>query len=129
MTREPDIGGDSQLAEPDAAGLGTNSLLKGTPLARAASLLSYPPLSWPALSRARHRSSVLRALRLHSQLLVDVEVRARLSSVSDVCEHERQALEGMDDPRLEGVLLAISRLQAEIIAALATLGPPPSNGR
>ena len=28
------IGGDSQLAEPDAAGLGTNSLLKGTPSAR-----------------------------------------------------------------------------------------------
>jgi len=32
VTREPDIGGDSQVAEPDAAGLGTNSLLKGTPL-------------------------------------------------------------------------------------------------
>jgi hypothetical protein len=45
-------------------------------------------------------------------------------SVLDVCEHERLALGAMRDPRLEGVLLAIARLQAEIIAALASLGPP-----
>jgi hypothetical protein len=49
--------------------------------------------------------------------------------VRDVCEHERQALENLDDPRLEAVLLVISRLQAEIIAALASLGSPPANGR
>ena len=47
----------------------------------------------------------------------------------DVCEHERLALEGMSDPNLRGVLLALSRLQAEIVAALATLGPPPQDGR
>jgi hypothetical protein len=60
---------------------------------------------------------------------VDARLRARLVSVLDVCEHERLALEGMVDPNLQGVLLAISRLQAEIVAALATLGPPPPNGR
>jgi len=59
---------------------------------------------------------------------MDVEARPRLSSVSDVCEHERQALEAIGDPRLEGVLLAISRLQAETIAALASLGGHPANG-
>jgi hypothetical protein len=32
VTSEPGICGDSQLAELDAAGLGTNFLLKGTPL-------------------------------------------------------------------------------------------------
>jgi hypothetical protein len=60
---------------------------------------------------------------------VDIEARARLSSVREVCEHERQALETLRDPRLNGVLEAIARLQAEIIAALATLGPPSQNGR
>jgi hypothetical protein len=49
--------------------------------------------------------------------------------VREVCEHERQALETLRDPRLNGVLEAIARLQAEIIAALATLGPPSQNGR
>jgi hypothetical protein len=61
--------------------------------------------------------------------LVDVEARARLSSVREICEHERQALATLRDPRLNGVLEGISRLQAEIIAALATVGPPPQNGR
>jgi hypothetical protein len=59
---------------------------------------------------------------------VDVEARARLSSVSDVCEHERQALENLRDPRLKGVLKAISTLQAEIAAALASLHAPDPNG-
>jgi hypothetical protein len=57
--------------------------------------------------------------------LVDVEARARLSSVREICEHERQALGNLRDPRLNGVLEAIARLQAEIVATLATLGPPP----
>jgi hypothetical protein len=61
--------------------------------------------------------------------LVDVEARARLSSVREVCEHERQALENLRDPRLNGVLEAIARLHAEIIATLVTLGPPPQDGR
>jgi hypothetical protein len=47
--------------------------------------------------------------------------------VRELCEQERQALETLRDRRLNGVLEAMSRLQAEIIAALATLGPPPSN--
>jgi catabolite regulation protein CreA len=45
-------------------------------------------------------------------------------SVLDICERERLSLEAVGDPQMQGVLLAISRLQAEIIAALATLGPP-----
>jgi hypothetical protein len=71
--------------------------------------------------------SRLCALRLDSQLM-DLEARAQLASAREACEQERQALEAIGDPRLEGVLLAISRLQAEIIAALASLGRPPTNG-
>jgi hypothetical protein len=41
-----------------------------------------------------------------------------------VPRHEREAARA-----LYGVLLALARLQAEIVAALATLGPPPQNGR
>jgi hypothetical protein len=59
---------------------------------------------------------------------VDIEARARLSSVREVCEHERQALENRRDPRLDGVLRAISTLQAEIAAALASLHAPDVNG-
>jgi hypothetical protein len=70
--------------------------------------------------------SLLCALRLDSQL-VDLEARAQLSNAREVCKQERQAFEA-GDPRLEGVLLAISRLQAEIIAALASLGRPPVTG-
>jgi hypothetical protein len=56
---------------------------------------------------------------------VDVEARARLSSVREVCEHEPQALENLRDPRPNGILKAISTLQAEIAAALANPRPPP----
>jgi hypothetical protein len=56
---------------------------------------------------------------------VDARLRARLVSVLDVCERERLTLEGIGDPNLQGVLLALTRLQAEIVAALATLGPLP----
>jgi hypothetical protein len=59
---------------------------------------------------------------------VDIEARARLSSVRDVCEHERQALENLRDPRLKGVLESISSLQAEIAAALGSLHAPDENG-
>jgi hypothetical protein len=66
------------------------------------------------------------AVRFRDQpRLVDDRLRARLVSVLDVCEHERLTLEGMGDPNLLGVLLGLARLQAEIVAALATLGPPP----
>jgi hypothetical protein len=60
---------------------------------------------------------------------VDARLRARLVSVLDVCERERLTLEGMGDPNLQGVLLALARLQAEIVAALATLGPLPQDKR
>jgi hypothetical protein len=61
--------------------------------------------------------------------LVDDRLRARLLSVRDVCERDRLALQARCDPRLEDVLLAMSRLQAEIVAALASLGRPPTNVR
>jgi hypothetical protein len=35
----------------------------------------------------------------------------------------------MGDTQMQGVLEAIARLQAEIIATLVTLGPPPQDGR
>jgi hypothetical protein len=59
---------------------------------------------------------------------VDIEARARLSSVRDVREHERQALENLREPRLKGVLESISSLQAEIAAALASLHASNENG-
>lgn len=69
-------------------------------------------------------------MRLRDQLrLVDARLRARLVSVLEVCERERLTLEGMRDPNLQGVVLALARLQAEIVAALATLGPPPQDER
>jgi CHASE1-domain containing sensor protein len=58
---------------------------------------------------------------------MDSEARARLSSMRDVCEHERRALENLGDPRLEEVLQTISRLQAEIAAALASFHAPATN--
>jgi hypothetical protein len=60
---------------------------------------------------------------------VDARLRARLASVLEVCERERLTLEGMGNPNLQGVLLALARLQAEIVAALATLGAPPQGER
>jgi hypothetical protein len=59
---------------------------------------------------------------------VEIEARARLSSVRDVSEHERQALQKLRDPRLKGVLESISSLQAEIAAALASVHAPDENG-
>jgi hypothetical protein len=57
----------------------------------------------------------------------DTEIRARLGSVLEVLEHEAAALEGLADPRLAGVLQQMTRLRAEIVAALASLGTPPTN--
>ena len=57
----------------------------------------------------------------------DVEARSRLTSVFDVCEHEKQALDTLRDARLSGVLQAMTTLHAEIVAALATLTPDVSN--
>jgi hypothetical protein len=60
--------------------------------------------------------------------VVDIEARARLSRVRNVCEQERQALESLRDPRLTGVLQAISTLQAELAAALASLHAADPDG-
>jgi hypothetical protein len=59
---------------------------------------------------------------------VDVEARARLAGVLDVLENEARALESLHDPRLVSVLQQMTRLQAEIVAALASLATPPTNG-
>jgi hypothetical protein len=45
----------------------------------------------------------------------------------DVLEHEAAALDGLADPRLAAVLQQMTRLRAEIVAALASLGTPPTN--
>jgi hypothetical protein len=54
---------------------------------------------------------------------VDVEAHSRLLSVLEILEHEGRALTALEDPRLDGALEAMHRLQAEIVAALATLRP------
>lgn len=61
--------------------------------------------------------------------MTDVEARARLSSVLDVCEHESRALDALRDDRLRGVLAAMNTLRAEIVAALAALTPDERDGR
>jgi hypothetical protein len=53
----------------------------------------------------------------------DAEAWARLSRVLDVCEREALALSADSDERLSSVLKTMNTLLAEIIAALATLGP------
>jgi hypothetical protein len=58
----------------------------------------------------------------------DVEVRSRLTSLLDVLEHERGALENIGDAGLDETLRAILHLQAAIGAALEALPPPASNG-
>jgi hypothetical protein len=58
----------------------------------------------------------------------DVEVRSRLSSLLDVLEHERVALEGIGYPSLAATLAAITKLQSEMVAALEALPPPACNG-
>ncbi len=58
----------------------------------------------------------------------NIEARSRLTSVLDVCEHEMQALKALRDPRLSGVLQAMTTLRAEIVAALAALTPDAGNG-
>ena len=59
--------------------------------------------------------------------MVDVEARSRLASIFDVCEHEKRALEALEDPRLTGVLQAMTGLRTEIVAALASLEQPTAD--
>jgi hypothetical protein len=60
---------------------------------------------------------------------VDVEAHFRLLSVLEILEHGRRALPSLEDPRLDGALEAMHRLQAEIVAALATLRPLTSENQ
>jgi len=55
--------------------------------------------------------------------------REDAQSVLDVCEHEMRALEALRDPRLSGVLQAMTTFRAELVAALATFMPDAGNGR
>jgi hypothetical protein len=55
----------------------------------------------------------------------DVEARARLSSILDVLEHEAQALQRLEDPRLDDLMDAIANLQVEILATLAEFRQGP----
>jgi hypothetical protein len=61
-------------------------------------------------------------------LMADVEARSRLASILDVCEHEKKALDALEDPRLTGVLQAVTELRTEIFAALASLEQPTADG-
>jgi hypothetical protein len=56
----------------------------------------------------------------------ELEANKRLSSMLDVLEREKCALQALDDPRLEQTLHALTRLSAEIVAALAALTPSAS---
>jgi hypothetical protein len=51
----------------------------------------------------------------------DLEARSRLASALDVCAHEKKALDALADPRLAGVLQAMTTLRTEIVVALASL--------
>jgi hypothetical protein len=53
----------------------------------------------------------------------DAEAWARLSRVLDTCEHEGKALSAEADERLSAMLEAMNTLLAEIVGALAALGP------
>lgn len=58
----------------------------------------------------------------------DLEARSRLLSLLDVNEHEAAQLRRLMDPRLSEVIDALTRLQAEIVAALSAFPEPPQNG-
>jgi hypothetical protein len=59
----------------------------------------------------------------------DVEVRSRLTSLLEVLEHERAAIELIGYPSLDETLQQITRLESEIVAVLEALPPPAGNGR
>jgi hypothetical protein len=61
--------------------------------------------------------------------MTDLEARARLSSILDVLDHEAEALQTLEDRRLDDVLRAIVSLRTEIVATLGELDKRlPSNG-
>ena len=50
--------------------------------------------------------------------MTDVEARSRLLSILDVLEHEVQALQAIEDPRLNDVLRTMTELRFEIAATV-----------
>jgi hypothetical protein len=59
----------------------------------------------------------------------DLDARLPLTNLLSVCENEIRALDALRDPRLSGVLQAMSTLRAEIVAAIVALGADdPSSG-
>jgi hypothetical protein len=59
---------------------------------------------------------------------VEIEIRSRLLSVLSVLEQEGDALREVDDMRFVGALQAMQQAKAEIVAAVAALGPAPAHG-
>jgi hypothetical protein len=55
--------------------------------------------------------------------MTNLEARSRLTSVLELLEHEADALQRLNDERLENVLRQIALLRAEIVAALGSLHP------
>lgn len=53
--------------------------------------------------------------------MTNLEARSRLTSVLELLEHEADALQRLNDERLENVLRQIALLRAEIVAALGSL--------
>ena len=51
----------------------------------------------------------------------EVEARSRLMSVAELIEHERAALQALDDARLDPVLDALEKTRTEIAAVIAAL--------
>jgi len=87
-----------------------------------------PPVSGP-FATVLVSATFPRSKNTYALEMEDIEARSRLASVLDVCEYEMQALEALRDPRLSGVVQAMTTLRAEVVAALATLTPDASNGR
>ena len=55
--------------------------------------------------------------------MTNLEARSRLTSVLELLEPEADALQRLNDERLENVLRQIALLRAEIVAALGSLHP------
>jgi hypothetical protein len=54
---------------------------------------------------------------------LDIDPQSRLANALSVVEHEMQALEDLRDDRLIDVVQTMSRLRAEIVAALPSFLP------
>jgi hypothetical protein len=52
---------------------------------------------------------------------MEIEARARLASVLDVCEHEGEALQELKVERVTALLDVMRKLRGEIVTALGAL--------